>query len=72
MKFKNHKLWMNVEKKNDWPKWKKTIQTKLNSLAKREIFGPVVQTLGNIKPVGYKWVFVRKQNENDEIIRYKA
>ena len=57
---------------NDWPKWKETIQTKLNSLAKREAFGLVVQTLGNIKPVGYKWVFVGKQNENDEIIRYKA
>ena len=32
----------------------------------------VVQTPGNIKPVGYKWVFVKKRNENDEIIRYKA
>ena len=41
-------------KMNDWPKWKKTIQTKLNSLIKREVFGPIVQTLGNIKPVGYK------------------
>ena len=41
-------------KMNDWPKWKKTIQTKLNSLIKREVFGPIVQTPGNIKPVGYK------------------
>jgi hypothetical protein len=24
--------------------WKETIQAKLNSLAKRELFGPVVQT----------------------------
>ena len=63
---------MNVKKMNDWQKWKETIQTKLNSLAKREAFGLVVQTLGNIKPVGYKGVSVRKQNENDEIIRYKA
>ena len=23
-------------------------------------------------PVGYKWVFVRKRNEKNEIIRYKA
>ena len=23
-------------------------------------------------PVGYKWVFVRKHNEKNEIIRYKA
>ena len=25
-----------------------------------------------IKPVGYKWVFTRKRNENHEVIRYKA
>ena len=60
------------QKMNDWPKWKETIQIKLNSLTKQEVFGPIVQTLGNIKLVGYKWVFVRKRNENDEIIRYKA
>ena len=60
------------QKRNDWPKWKETIQTELNSLAKQEVFGLVVQTPGNIKPVGYKWVFVKKQNKNDEIIRYKA
>ena len=59
-------------KMNDWPKWKEAIQTELNSLTKWEVFGLVVQTPGNIKPVGYKWVFVKKWNENDEIIRYKA
>ena len=47
-------------KMNDLPKWKEAIQTKLNSLTKREVFGLVVQTPGNIKPVGYKWVFVKK------------
>ena len=25
-----------------------------------------------VKPVGYKWVFVRKRNEKTEIVRYKA
>ena len=25
-----------------------------------------------MKPVGYKWVFVRKRNEKNEIMRYKA
>ncbi|RVW93168.1 Retrovirus-related Pol polyprotein from transposon TNT 1-94 [Vitis vinifera] len=47
-------------------------QAELNSLTKREVFGPVVQTPEDVKPVGYKWVFVRKRNENNEIIRYKA
>ena len=41
-------------KMNDWPKWKEEIKIKLNSLAKWDVFGPIVQTLGNIKPVKYK------------------
>ena len=41
-------------------------------VSKQEVFGLVVQTLENIKHVGYKWVFVEKRNENDKIlIRYK-
>ena len=57
---------------NNWPKWKEAIQIELNSLAKRELFVPIVQTLENIKSIIYKWVFVRKRNKNDEITRYKA
>ena len=48
------------------------MQTELNSLMKREVFGPVVQTPKGIKSAGYKWVFVPKRNENNKIIRYKA
>nr|AQY61295.1 Pol [Coffea arabica] len=58
--------------RNDWPKWKDAIQSELDSLAKRKVFGPVVQTPEGVKPVGYKWVFVRKRNEKNEIVRYKA
>ena len=36
------------------------------------MFGPIVPTPEAIKPVGHKWVFVRKRNEKNEIIRYKA
>ena len=39
---------------------------------KWEVFGLVVETPENVKPIRYKWVFVRKRNENNEIIRYKA
>ena len=38
----------------DWPKWQETIQLKLSLLAKREVFGPIVQTPNGVKPVGYK------------------
>jgi len=52
--------------------WKEAIQAELNSLAKREVFGPVVQTPKGVSPVGYKWVFVQKCNEKNEIVKYKA
>ena len=58
--------------RSDWPKWRDAIQSELDSLSKRKVFGPVVQTPDGIKPVGYKWVFVRKRNEKNEIVRYKA
>ena len=58
--------------RNDWLKWKEAIQTELKSLAKQEIFGLIVQTPKDIKPVGYRWIFVRKRNEKIEIVRYKA
>ena len=41
-------------RRNDWLKWKETIQTELKSLAKREVFGPVIQTPKDIEPVGYR------------------
>ena len=58
--------------RNDWLKWKEAIKTELRSLAKREVFGLVFQTPTKIQPVGYRWVFVRKRNENNEIVQYKA
>ena len=45
----------NVEEgrnRNNWPRWKEDMQAKLNSLTKREVFGPIVQTLEDVKPVG--------------------
>ena len=44
----------------------------LNSLKKRDVFGPIVRTPYDIKPVGHKWVFVRKRNGHGEVVRYKA
>ena len=58
--------------RNDWPKWKDAIQAELVSLEKREVFEPIVRRPEGIKPVGYKWIFVRKRNEKDEVVRYKG
>ena len=55
------------KERKDWPKWNDTIQTELNSLAKREVFGPVTRIPNGVKPAGYKWAFVRKRNEKGEI-----
>jgi hypothetical protein len=41
-------------RRNDWPMWKEAIQAELNSLIKREVFGPVVQTPEGVSPIGYK------------------
>ena len=48
------------------------IQIELNWWVKYEIIRPVVQTPEDVMLVGYKWVFVRKCNEINEIMRYKA
>ena len=58
--------------RNYWPKWEEAMKAELDSLAKREVFGPVVRTPEDVKPVGYRWVFVRKRNEKNEVVRYKA
>lgn len=59
-------------RRHDWPKWKEAMEIELKSLEKREVFGQIAHTPKGVKPVGYKWVFVRKRNEKNEIVRYKA
>ena len=59
-------------KRSDWIKWKEAIEAELHSLKKREVFSSVIPTPRNIFPVGSKWVFIRKRNENNEVVRYKA
>jgi Reverse transcriptase (RNA-dependent DNA polymerase) len=56
--------------RNDWPKWKDVLKAELDSLKKRNIFGLILLTPKNINHVGYKCVFVIK-NEKNKIVRYK-
>ena len=60
------------QKRHDWNKWKEAIQIELDSLNKRKVFGSIVLTPEDVRPVGYRWIFVRKRNEKNEITRYKA
>ena len=57
---------------NHWSNWKQAIQVELDLLAKRKVFGPLAPIPQHVKPVGYKWVFVRKRIEKNEIVQYKA
>ena len=59
-------------RRTDWSNWKQAIQVQLDSLAKRNVFRPVTPTSPHVKAVSYKWVFVRKRNEKNEIMYYKA
>ena len=57
------------QKRSDWVKWKEAIEMELRSLKKRQVFGPVAHTPPNVSLVGYKWVFVRKRNENNVVVK---
>ena len=39
---------------------------------KRKVFSSVIEIPKGIKPIGHKWESVRKRNEKNKVIRYKA
>ena len=60
------------KKHSDWDKWKVAIETEIASIYKKGVFSAVLPTPPGNFPVGYKWVFIQKWNENNEVVRYKA
>jgi hypothetical protein len=56
----------------NWIKWKEAIEAEIDSLRKREVFSKVIHAPPRTYLVGFKWVFIHKQNENNEVVRYKA
>ena len=68
----NLKSMTECKKRSDWDKWKVVIETEIASLNKRKVFSAVMPTPPGILPVGYKWVFIRKRNGNNGVVRYKA
>jgi hypothetical protein len=68
----NPKTMAECKKHSDWNKWKEEIEAELNSLKKRKVFTDVIPTPPKTFPVGFKWFFVQKRNENNEVVRYKA
>jgi hypothetical protein len=51
---------------------KEAIKAELDLLKKREVFSAVMPTPRHIFPVESKWIFIRKRNENNEVVRYKV
>ena len=47
-------------------------QGELTSISKHEVFFGPTKTHNNVKPIGFKWVIVRKRNEKKRDVRYKA
>jgi hypothetical protein len=66
------KSMVECQQRSDWNKWKEAINSELSSLAKRQVFTSVIPIPHKVHPVGFKWVFTRKRNENNEVVRYKA
>ena len=60
------------KKRSDWAQWKEAIQAEIASLTRRGVFTSAIPTPSKVFPIGFKWVFVRKRNENNEVVRYKA
>jgi hypothetical protein len=66
------KMMAECKQRSDWIRWKETIEAELESLRKREVFSNVIHTPPRTYPVGFKWGFIQKWNENNEVVRYKA
>ena len=54
-----------------WPKWEKAIQTKLAQLRAKGI-QKLVEKPKNAISISNKWVLTKKQDKEENIIKYKA
>jgi hypothetical protein len=61
-----------AKKQPDWPKWEEAINSELDSLIARKVFGPITIASATTHLTGYRWTFVRKRNAQGEIVRHKA
>jgi hypothetical protein len=66
------KTMVECKKRSELNKLKVAIEAELNSLKKRKVFTDVIPTPPRTFPIGFKWVFIQKRNENNEVVRYKA
>ena len=58
-------------KHSDWVRWRQKIEVELDSLKKQKSFCLCSTYTSKCYP-SYKWVFIRRRNENNEVVIYKA
>jgi hypothetical protein len=68
----NSKIMTEYKKCSKWNKWKEAIEAELSLLKKRKVFTDVIPTPPKIFPIEFKWAFIKKKNENNELVRYKV
>ncbi|CAM6123657.1 unnamed protein product [Calypogeia fissa] len=56
----------------DWDDWQRAIHSELDSLISGQVFGPITPAPPGTHLTGYTWTFVKKQNAQGVIVRYKA
>jgi hypothetical protein len=56
----------------DWPKWQEAMRAELAALQKPEVLGHVMESPYDCRPVGHRWVFVRKRDAKGNVVRHKA
>lgn len=53
-----------IRQSENWPKWIYSTEEELNSFYMWLDFGHVARTPQGVKPNGYKWIFVKRENKN--------
>jgi ribonuclease HI len=61
-----------AQARSDWPQWKEAINTELDALIRRHVFGPVKQVQPKNDYTDSRFTFVRKRNAKGDVIRYRA
>ncbi|CAM6082057.1 unnamed protein product [Calypogeia fissa] len=61
-----------AQRQPDWPDWEIAINSELDSLISRQVFGPITVVPPDTHLTGYKWTFVKKRDAQGVIVRYKA
>jgi hypothetical protein len=56
----------------DWPQWEAAINSELDSLMSRKVFGPIKPVPCDTHLTGYRWIFVKKRNAAREVVQYKT